>query len=71
VTRLTLQGADLTGARLANADIYRADLRGVRGLEATHDLATARLYQTIVAPRERDPIEATLRAQPWLDVREA
>lgn len=71
VIRLTLQGADLTGARLTNADLYRADLRGVRGLEATHDLATVRLYQTIVTARERGLIEAALRAQPWFDVREA
>lgn len=71
VIRLTLQGADLTGARLTNVDFYRADLRGVVGLEAAHDLATVRLYQTIVTPRERELIEAAFRAQPWFDVREA
>ncbi len=56
-TSSTLQGADMSYALLAGADLRYADLRRVKGLETTLGLNSALFKKTIVNEKERKIIE--------------
>jgi uncharacterized protein YjbI with pentapeptide repeats len=68
--RATFRGVDFTGAVLTNVNFYKTDLREVRGLVNTRDLATCSYFKTIVNAAEHDAIWSAIAAQPMFELRE-
>ncbi|MEX2430630.1 MAG: pentapeptide repeat-containing protein, partial [Dehalococcoidia bacterium] len=66
--RISLKDADLTDANVFMAQSYRADLRGVKGLETVKGLGTVRFHKLMVTARERELVEAALRSGPMFEV---
>jgi uncharacterized protein YjbI with pentapeptide repeats len=68
--RAIFRGVDLTGAVLTNVNLYKTDLREVRGLGNARDVATCSYFKTIVTAAEHEVIWAAISARPMFDLRE-
>ncbi len=68
--RLNFKEADLTDATVFMAQFYRADLRGVKGLETVRGLGAARYHRLGVSEQELRVVESAIRSGPMFEISE-